>query len=105
MSKLAGQILTTRGVTAFWLSWCAAFVLWLANIDPDLISRRAVPPGSGLSAARSLGGALVFITGTPLVFLPWIAFVLLFAWRFRRRRRHSRRCLKQWRSGLLPSRG
>ena len=58
------------------------FLVWLASIDPDLISRRAVPPGSGLSAARSLQGALVFITGIPLVFLPWIAFVLFFAWRF-----------------------
>ena len=58
------------------------FLLWLANLDPDLISRRAAPPGSGLSAALSLQGALVFITGIPLVFLPWIAFVLFFAWRF-----------------------
>jgi hypothetical protein len=58
------------------------FLLWLANIDPDLIGRRAVPAGSDLSAARSLQGALVFITGIPLVFLPWIAFVLFFAWRF-----------------------
>ena len=49
------------------------FLLWLANLDPDLISRRAAPPGSGLSAALSLQGALVFITGIPLVFLPWIA--------------------------------
>jgi hypothetical protein len=41
--------------------------------------RSAVPPGGGLSAARSLEGALVFITGIPLAFLPWIAFVLFFA--------------------------
>ena len=58
------------------------FALWLATIDPDLVGRRTVPPGSGLSAERSLHGALVFITGIPLVFLPWIAFVLFFAWRF-----------------------
>ena len=58
------------------------FALWLATINPDLVGRRTVPPGSGLSAERSLHGALVFITGIPLVFLPWIAFVLLFAWRF-----------------------
>ena len=58
------------------------FLLWLANLDPDLISRRAVPRGNGLSAALSLEGALVFVTGIPLVFLPWIAFVLFFAWRF-----------------------
>jgi hypothetical protein len=44
--------------------------------------RSAVPPGGGLSAARSPEGALVFITGIPLAFLPWIAFVLFFAWRF-----------------------
>ena len=29
MSKLARQILTTRGVAAFWLLWCRAFVLML----------------------------------------------------------------------------
>jgi Dolichyl-phosphate-mannose-protein mannosyltransferase len=57
-------------------------VLAGAALDPDLVGRRTVPPGSGLSAERSLHGALVFITGIPLVFLPWIAFVLLFAWRF-----------------------
>ena len=56
--------------------------LWLATIDPDLVGRRTMPPGSGLSAERSLQGALVFLTGIPLVFLPWIAFVLFFAWRF-----------------------
>jgi hypothetical protein len=60
------------------------FALWLATVDPDLVGRRTVPPGSGLSAERSLHGALVFITGIPLVFLPWIAFVLFFAWRFQK---------------------
>ena len=30
------------------------FLLWLATIEPGLIGRRAVPPGSGLSAERSL---------------------------------------------------
>jgi hypothetical protein len=29
MLKLAGQMLTTRGVAAFWLLWCLAFVLML----------------------------------------------------------------------------
>ena len=58
------------------------FLLWLASVDPGLVGRRAVPSGSGLSAERSLQGALVFLTGIPLVFLPWIAFVLFFAWRF-----------------------
>ena len=34
MSKLAGQILTARGVAAFWLIWCAAFVLMLWAVSP-----------------------------------------------------------------------
>ena len=34
MSKLAGQMLTTRGVAAFWLAWCAAFVLMLWAVSP-----------------------------------------------------------------------
>lgn len=34
MQKLAGQILTTRGVAAFWLTWCAAFVLMLWLVSP-----------------------------------------------------------------------
>jgi 4-amino-4-deoxy-L-arabinose transferase-like glycosyltransferase len=58
------------------------FLLWLASIDPDLIGRRALPSGDNLSAAQSLEGVRVFLTGIPLVFLPWIAFVLFFAWRF-----------------------
>jgi hypothetical protein len=58
------------------------FVLWLDSVDPGLVGSRAVPSGRGLSAERSLQGALVFLTGIPLVFLPWIAFVLFFYWRF-----------------------
>ena len=34
MSKLVGKTLTTRGVTAFWLLWCAAFVLMLWAVSP-----------------------------------------------------------------------
>ena len=34
MSKLAGQMLTARGVAAFWLLWCAAFVLMLWAASP-----------------------------------------------------------------------
>jgi 4-amino-4-deoxy-L-arabinose transferase-like glycosyltransferase len=34
MSKLAGQILTARGVATFWLLWCAAFVLMLWAVSP-----------------------------------------------------------------------
>jgi hypothetical protein len=58
------------------------FLLWLDSIDPGLVGSRAVPSGRGLSTERSLQGALVFFTGIPLVFLPWIAFVLFFSWRF-----------------------
>ena len=58
------------------------FALWLAMIDPGLAGSRAVPSGSHLSAERSWQGALVFVTGVPLVFLPWVAFVLFFGWRF-----------------------
>ena len=60
------------------------FLLWLDSVDPGLVGSRAVPSGSSLSTGRSLQGALVFLTGIPLVFLPWIAFVLFFAWRFPR---------------------
>jgi 4-amino-4-deoxy-L-arabinose transferase-like glycosyltransferase len=58
------------------------FALWLANIDPDLVGRRTVPSGSELSLDQALQGIAAFVTGIPLVFLPWIAFVLFFAWRF-----------------------
>jgi 4-amino-4-deoxy-L-arabinose transferase-like glycosyltransferase len=58
------------------------FGLWLATIDPGLAGSRAAPSGSRLSAERSWQGALVFLTGIPLAFLPWIAFVLFFGWRF-----------------------
>jgi 4-amino-4-deoxy-L-arabinose transferase-like glycosyltransferase len=60
------------------------FLLWLDSVDLGLASSRAAPSGSGLSRERSLQGALVFVTGIPLVFLPWIAFVLFFSWRFPR---------------------
>jgi 4-amino-4-deoxy-L-arabinose transferase-like glycosyltransferase len=58
------------------------FALWLATIDPDLIGRRTMPPGRALSLDQALQGVAAFVTGIPLVFLPWIAFVLFFAWRF-----------------------
>jgi 4-amino-4-deoxy-L-arabinose transferase-like glycosyltransferase len=58
------------------------FALWLAAIDPDLIGRRTVPSGRELSLDQALQGVAAFVTGIPLVFLPWIAFVLFFAWRF-----------------------
>ena len=34
MTKLAGQMLTTRGVVAFWLLWSLAFVLMLWAVSP-----------------------------------------------------------------------
>ncbi|HSA67759.1 MAG TPA: glycosyltransferase family 39 protein, partial [Methyloceanibacter sp.] len=34
MKKLGGQMLTTRGVAAFWLLWSAAFVLMLWAVSP-----------------------------------------------------------------------
>jgi 4-amino-4-deoxy-L-arabinose transferase-like glycosyltransferase len=58
------------------------FALWLAAIDPDLVGRRTVPSGRALSLDQALQGVAAFVTGIPLVFLPWIAFVLFFAWRF-----------------------
>jgi 4-amino-4-deoxy-L-arabinose transferase-like glycosyltransferase len=58
------------------------FALWLAAIDPDLVGRRTVPSGRELSLDQALQGVAAFVTGIPLVFLPWIAFVLFFAWRF-----------------------
>jgi hypothetical protein len=34
MTKLAGQMLTTCRVAAFWLLWCLAFVLMLWAVSP-----------------------------------------------------------------------
>ena len=61
------------------------FALWIAAIDPDIIGRRTVPSGRDLSLDQALQGVAAFVTGIPLVFLPWIAFVLFFAWRFPKR--------------------
>jgi hypothetical protein len=61
------------------------FALWLAAIDPDLVGRRIVPSGRDLSLDQALQGIAAFVTGIPLVFLPWMAFVLFFAWRFPKR--------------------
>jgi hypothetical protein len=41
-----------------------------------------MPPGRALLLDQALQGLAAFLTGIPLVFLPWIAFVLFFAWRF-----------------------
>ncbi|HEV3241800.1 MAG TPA: hypothetical protein VGY14_00860 [Methyloceanibacter sp.] len=58
------------------------FALWLAHTDPGLVGRLALPSWRDSSLAHMLEGASAFITRIPLVFLPWIVFVLLFAWRF-----------------------
>mgnify|MGYP003694139921 CR=1 FL=1 len=68
------------------------FALWLATIDPG--PRRPPHDAHRERACRRRGrcrASLVFLTGIPLVFLPWIAFVLFFAWRFPNARRHRRR--------------
>ena len=60
------------------------FAVWLAYLDRGLIGGRALPQGREFSATQMLDGAVAFLTGIPLVFLPWIAFVIFFAWRFPR---------------------
>ena len=85
------------------------FLLWLAHADFGLVTGRTVPQGRSVPLDRALQGALAFIAGIPLVFLPWILIVLAFARRFRRRpsppRRHTPRqsdspCSRQpWCSG------
>jgi hypothetical protein len=61
------------------------FALWLTHFDFDLLTSRSVPPGPGVPPERALEGAVVFITGIPLVLMPWILIVLAFAMRFPRR--------------------
>ena len=48
------------------------FLLWLAALDPDVVTSRVaiVQPGSALE--QTLEGAMDFISPLPLVFLPWI---------------------------------
>ena len=58
------------------------FALWLVHVDPDLVGHHTMPSGRELSLAQALEGAAAFVTGIPLVFLPWITFVSFFAWRF-----------------------
>jgi hypothetical protein len=45
-------------------------------------SSAAAPCPQALSLDQALQGVAALVTGIPLVFLPWIAFVLFFAWRF-----------------------
>ena len=109
MRKLIDALLTTKGVVGFWLvsagglyrdnvgcrPWphpagradCgdpARFLLWLAALDPDVVTSRVaiVQPGSALE--QTLEGAMDFISLLPLVFLPWILVVLGLAYRSRR---------------------
>ena len=79
------------------------FGLWLATIDPDLVGRRTMPAGRALSLDQALQGGVAFLTGIPLVFLPWIAFVLFLAWRFPKSRHRWPCCLRRWRSGSQAS--
>jgi 4-amino-4-deoxy-L-arabinose transferase-like glycosyltransferase len=60
------------------------FLLWLAALDPDVVTSRVaiVQPGSALE--QTLEGAMDFISLLPLVFLPWILVVLGLAYRSRR---------------------
>jgi Dolichyl-phosphate-mannose-protein mannosyltransferase len=58
------------------------FVVWLANLDSGLLFSRAAPSSQSVNFQQAQRGAFVFLTGIPLVFLPWIVFVLGFATRF-----------------------
>ena len=62
------------------------FAFWLAHVDPELLAARSVPTGQSIPYERALHGAWIFLTGIPLVLLPWIVFVLAFAKRFQRQR-------------------
>ena len=62
----------------------APFALWLIDMHTGLLAGRAVPAGQAVPVERALQGIFVFVTGIPLVFLPWIAFVAFYAWRNRR---------------------
>ena len=57
------------------------FVLWLLDMHVGVLAGRMVPDGQTVPMARALQGMLVFVVGIPIVFLPWIAFVLFYAWR------------------------
>jgi hypothetical protein len=60
------------------------FMLWLFGMQSGLLAGRSLPQDQALSAERALQGMTVFVTGIPLVFLPWVLFVLLYARRNRR---------------------
>jgi 4-amino-4-deoxy-L-arabinose transferase-like glycosyltransferase len=59
------------------------FLAWLFDFNPDLILARSLPSARGLPLQQTLQGAAVFLTGIPLVFLPWIVIVLAVARPFR----------------------
>jgi 4-amino-4-deoxy-L-arabinose transferase-like glycosyltransferase len=59
------------------------FVLWLFDMQGGVLAGRSLPQDQALSTERALQGMAVFLTGIPLVFLPWILFVLLYARRNR----------------------
>jgi len=57
------------------------FALWIGHFDPSLIASGFLPPRVELSLEQKLDGAIAFVTSIPLVLLPWIVFVVFFAWR------------------------
>jgi 4-amino-4-deoxy-L-arabinose transferase-like glycosyltransferase len=60
------------------------FALWAAAIEPELISTRVAVMQPEGATTRALIGVKDFLTGLPLVFLPWLVIVLPLAFRFRR---------------------
>jgi 4-amino-4-deoxy-L-arabinose transferase-like glycosyltransferase len=60
------------------------FALWLAAIEPGLVSAHVATVQPTGAVTRTLAGAKDFIILLPLAFLPWILVVLAFAYRCRR---------------------
>ena len=59
------------------------FIAWLFSFKTDLLLARSLPTMRGVPLAQTLEGAIVFLTGIPLIFLPWILIVLALGLRFR----------------------
>jgi 4-amino-4-deoxy-L-arabinose transferase-like glycosyltransferase len=51
------------------------FIAWLFDFPPELLLARSLPSARGLPLEQTLQGAAVFLTGIPLIFLPWIVIV------------------------------
>ena len=52
---------------------CFPSLLWLAHVDFGSRDAPLGASGRGVPLERALQGAMAFITGIPLVLLPWIA--------------------------------